>query len=104
VLAWYSTIHLPDPALSVAAAEFSRVLRPGGWVLLGFHVGDEHLLRQDAYGHGLQLDIFLRTPETMAVLLEGAGLTTRARTVREPQKPEICPQATLLASKPPERT
>ena len=41
VLAWYSTIHVPDGRLPDAFAEFRRVLAPGGYVLLGFQAGDE---------------------------------------------------------------
>ena len=36
VLAWYSLIHHEPEALRNALAEFARVLRPGGELLLGF--------------------------------------------------------------------
>jgi SAM-dependent methyltransferase len=39
VLAWYSLIHLGEDALRAALAEFARVLRPGGGLLVGFFVG-----------------------------------------------------------------
>jgi len=43
VLAWYSTIHLPDERLPEAFAEFSRVLAPAGHLLLAFQADDEPL-------------------------------------------------------------
>jgi SAM-dependent methyltransferase len=41
VLAWYSLIHHEPSALRSALAEFARVLRPGGELLLGFFSGQE---------------------------------------------------------------
>lgn len=36
VLSWYSTIHHAPDRISVPLAEFARVLRPGGTLLLGY--------------------------------------------------------------------
>jgi len=38
VLAWYSTIHTPPQDLSGVFTEISRVLAPGGYLLVGFHL------------------------------------------------------------------
>ena len=40
ICAWYSVIHVPDELLPDVFSEFRRVLRPGGWALLAFQVGD----------------------------------------------------------------
>lgn len=40
VLAWYSTIHVPDERLPEAFAEFHRVLAPSGYLLLAFQAGE----------------------------------------------------------------
>ncbi|MET7369020.1 class I SAM-dependent methyltransferase [Streptomyces sp. NPDC005566] len=104
LLAWYSTIHVPDEQLPQAFAEFHRVLAPGGHLLLGFQVGEEVVRRTDAWGRDIQLDFIRREPERMAGLLTRAGLTMKARTVREIDEesdfPEPTPQAFLLARKP----
>ena len=41
VLAFWSVIHVPDHAVPGVFAQFRRVMRPGGPLLVGFHVGDE---------------------------------------------------------------
>jgi SAM-dependent methyltransferase len=104
VLAWYSTIHVPDEQLPAAFAEFRRVLVPGGYLQLGFQVGDAPLHRTQALGHPVSLDSHHRPPDQVARLLSEAGLEVRARLVREPDDggdfPEREPQAFLLARKP----
>ncbi|WP_329208516.1 class I SAM-dependent methyltransferase [Streptomyces sp. NBC_00683] len=104
LLAWYSTIHVPDEQLPQVFAEFYRVLAPGGHLLLGFQAGEEVVRRTDAWGRDIELDFIRRRPERMAELLVTAGLTMKARTVREIDEesafPEPTPQAFLLARKP----
>ena len=39
VLAWYSLIHHEPSTIQVPLTEFARVLRPGGYLLLGFFEG-----------------------------------------------------------------
>lgn len=36
ILAWYSLIHTPPDGVAQVLAEFARVLRPGGRILVGF--------------------------------------------------------------------
>ncbi|GAA1934243.1 hypothetical protein GCM10009837_70120 [Streptomyces durmitorensis] len=50
LVAWYSLIHIPDDEISSVLAHFRRVLRPGGPLLLSFHVGDESQLKTAGYG------------------------------------------------------
>lgn len=103
VLGWYAISHIPDDHLPVVLAEFHRVLAPGAYVLLSFHVGDEPLHLDEAFGHTISLDFYMRQPETVAELLERAGLPVHARMVREPndsgQYPDHTQQAFLLARK-----
>lgn len=40
ILAWFSTIHHAPAAIDVPFAEFARVLRPGGTLVLGFFDAD----------------------------------------------------------------
>jgi SAM-dependent methyltransferase len=100
VVAFYSTIHVPDDLLPTAMAELARVLRPGGHLLLGFQVGDEPLRMTSALGHEVALDFHRRRPSRMADLLAEAGVPVRVRTVREAEDGDRTPQAFLLAQKP----
>lgn len=99
VVAWYSTIHVPDPDLPAALAELARVLRPGGHLLLAFQVGEEPRHMTSALGHEIELVFHRRRPSRMAELLAVAGTPVRVRTVREAQDEERTPQAFLLAQK-----
>jgi ubiquinone/menaquinone biosynthesis C-methylase UbiE len=100
VVAWYSTIHVPDESLPAALTELARVLRPGGHLLLGFQVGDEPLHMSSAYGRDIALVFHRRRPERMAALLAEAGVPVWVRTVREAREGERTPHAFLLARKP----
>ncbi|WKX69096.1 class I SAM-dependent methyltransferase [Streptomyces sp. XD-27] len=104
ILAWYSTIHVPWERLPEVFAEFHRVLAPGGHVLLGFQVGDEPLHLAEAFGQTIALDFHRRRPDRVAELLTRAGLTVRARTLKERDDdgdfPERTPQGFVLARKP----
>ncbi|MFC4056672.1 class I SAM-dependent DNA methyltransferase [Planomonospora corallina] len=99
VLAWYSTIHAPPEQLPGVAAEFHRVLAPGGHLLLAFMSGDRSMRTVEPYDHKVApayrwpLDLF-------ADLLAGAGFEVAARLLREPEGGERHPQGYLLARRP----
>jgi SAM-dependent methyltransferase len=96
-LAWYSIIHTPDDRQPELFAEFARVVKPGGWLLLAFQVGDEVVHLEHAYGHELSLDTRRQRPERVADLLGAAEFDEFARTVRAAEAPEKSPQAYVLA-------
>lgn len=100
VVAWYSTIHVPDDLLPTALSELARVLRPGGHLMLGFQVGDEPLHMTSALGHDIELTFHRRHPDKMAALLADAGVPVDVTTVRGPQEGERTGQAFLISRKP----
>ncbi|MFZ4271404.1 class I SAM-dependent methyltransferase [Streptomyces arboris] len=106
LLAWYSTIHVPDEELPRAFAEFHRVLAPGAPVQLGFQVGDEPLRMTEALGEEVSLVFHRRQPERVAALLRAAGLEVRAVVRKERDTegpfPERTPQGFVLARRPQE--
>jgi ubiquinone/menaquinone biosynthesis C-methylase UbiE len=97
IVAWYSVIHTPVDRLPEMFAEFARVLRPGGELLLAFQAGSEQVRLEQAYGHPVSLIVHRRSPDEVAGLLRDAGLDVHARLVRAPERREKCPQAYLLA-------
>jgi SAM-dependent methyltransferase len=99
VVAWYSIIHTPPEQLEPVFAEFSRVLVPGGHLLLAFQAGDERVHLEQAYGHALSLDAYRLHPEMISAQLAEAGLVVDARLVREPEEREKTQQAYLIARK-----
>jgi SAM-dependent methyltransferase len=100
VLAWYSTIHTPPQELPGVFAEFSRVLAPGGYLLIGFHVGDGDRKRTVAFRDGVTVDAYDVTPERVADLARQAGLVVQAQLLRAAQGREMRPQGSLIAAKP----
>ncbi|ANP49051.1 SAM-dependent methyltransferase [Streptomyces griseochromogenes] len=102
ILALYSTIHVPDAHLPTVFAEFHRTLAPGAPVLVAFQSGPEpdHLHVAERFGHEIDLDYYMRTPEQITTPLTAAGLELVATVVREPDGEEARPRAFVLARRP----
>jgi SAM-dependent methyltransferase len=100
-LAWYSIIHIPQERQDGVFAEFARVLRPEGVLLLAFQVseaGDEDVVRlRQAYGHEIDLRTRRQSPARVKRRLAEAGFGILAEVVREPVAPEKSRQAFVLA-------
>ncbi|MEV7778055.1 class I SAM-dependent methyltransferase [Kitasatospora sp. NPDC088351] len=96
IVAWWSIVHTPPEVLPVVFAEFRRVLAVGGHLLVGFHVGDEHLRPERSFGRAVSYDVYLSQPDRLAELLGEAGIAVTARLVCEGRK---WPQAVLLGQK-----
>lgn len=102
VLALYSTIHIPDDRLPGVFAEFHRVLRPGGYVLLAFQASEgEHIHMTERYGLDISLDYYFRTPAEVAAFLTEAGLPLYAQARLERQGQQKWGRAFALARKSP---
>jgi len=97
--AWYSVIHIPDESLPAVFSEFRRVLCPNGVALVAFQVGDQPRTFKEMFGEQVSLTFYRRQPDTVALMLEDAGLTPYSGLVREPDDDgfESTPQAYLIA-------
>ncbi len=85
LLAWFSLIHVPDDEAPTVLAEFFRVLRPGGALLLGFHAGEGEELKTTGYGgHPMKVYVHRRSPARVAAWLNAAGFTVEAEMAHHP--------------------
>ncbi|HEY7222316.1 MAG TPA: class I SAM-dependent methyltransferase [Micromonosporaceae bacterium] len=88
-VALYSVIHLAPADRPRAYAQMSRVIRPGGWLLLAFHTchpdgttGVNHV--NEWWGEEVDLDFHVLDPTEVVSGLEAAGFVVMARTDRAP--------------------
>lgn len=85
LVAFWSIIHVPDHALFGVYRQFRRVLRLGGPLLLGFHVGDGSRLKTEGYGgRPMKVQVYRRQPTEVAAGLREAGFEVEAYTVLDP--------------------
>lgn len=99
VVAFWSVVHVPDHALPDVFGQFRRVLRPGGPLLVGIHVGDQTRHSSEGYsGRSINLDHFRRQPSTIEGWLRDAGFTIEAELVIGPD--DDVPGAVVFARSP----
>ena len=86
----YSIIHLDRDGRRAAAVELARAIRPGGWLLVAFHIADAdnpvgsvaHLT--EWWGAEVDLDFHFLDPAWVSADLAAAGFRLMSRTDREP--------------------
>lgn len=50
IVAFYAIVHLSLPELELVLGEFKRVIKPGGYLLFSFHVGNELIRVEKSLG------------------------------------------------------
>jgi SAM-dependent methyltransferase len=102
IVAFYSVIHVPRERHQALFAEWRRVLRPGGLLLVSFHIGESDRHVDDLWDIPVSLDFLFFTPEEVVRAIEGVGLAIVDHIVRPPY-PEVEVQTErcyVLARKP----
>lgn len=100
VMLWYSIIHTPPAGQARIFAEATRVLRPGGHLLVGFQAGAGTRDVSAAFirsPHEIRLQRHLYSADEVASRIEAAGLREICRMVRRGQGMHKDDQAVLLA-------
>jgi SAM-dependent methyltransferase len=102
IAAFYAIVHCDAGERAAAFAEMHRVLRPGGLVLLAFHVGREPVHRDELWGVPVRLDFLCFERETIEPELAAARLEVIESVEREPYPDVEHPsrRAYILARKP----
>jgi ubiquinone/menaquinone biosynthesis C-methylase UbiE len=88
ITAMYGIVHIPKESLPQVFGEMWRVLRPGGILLMAFHVGDEQVDVPELWGEKVTMPFFFFAPTKIRVMLEHAGFEIDEIIERDPY-PEI---------------
>ena len=103
IATFYAIVNLPPVEVAQAMREMWRVLRPGGLLLLSFHIGEEIARAEDLWGCAVCLDFYFFQPEDVAGNLAAIGFELEEIVEREPYAPDVEYQsrrAYIFARKP----
>jgi SAM-dependent methyltransferase len=88
VVAFYSVIHLPRQQVPVALAEFRRVLRPAGVLLMAMHGGSGEMQSDDWFGQPVSVRASLWSLAELIEAAQSAGFVIRRHVARQPYPTE----------------
>lgn len=84
IAAFYSIIHIPRLKAVDALREIARVLRPGGVLLVAFHIGSEVTHLDEWWGKKVDVDFTYFEREEMKQYLSAAGFELEEAIERDP--------------------
>jgi SAM-dependent methyltransferase len=89
IAAFYAIVNLPPDDHALAMREMCRALKPGGWLLLSFHVGGEIVHVDNLWGCATALDFYFFRTGQVTECLRAAGFSVDELIEREPYPPEV---------------
>lgn len=84
IVAFYAIVNLTREEVRAALREGCRVLKPGGLLLIAFHVGSEVIHLDEMWGKQVSIDFFFFETEEVKTDLQDAGFVVEATIEREP--------------------
>lgn len=84
IVAFYSILHLDRRVVTPTLVEWRRAIKPGGWLLLAAHIGDEVRHLDDWWGHKVDLDFTFFQVSELVGYLEAGGWRIEEATERDP--------------------
>lgn len=100
ITAFYSIIHIPHADVISVLQEFRRVLKPDGYLLLAFHIGDEVRHLDEFFEKPVSIDFIFFQITEMRGYLESAGFTLKQITERAPYSQEHASQRAYILAQP----
>ena len=103
ITAFYAIVNLPAELRPQVFREMARVLRPGGLLLLTFHVGGEVLGVSELWGRPITMKFYTLNRDVVLGELESGGFRIEECLERDPYPPPIEHQsrrAYVFARKP----
>jgi SAM-dependent methyltransferase len=84
VVAFYAIVHFDVSELDLIFRQIRRMLKPGGLLLVSFHVGDQVVHADDLFGAPVSLDFRFHHPSEVIDALRLAHLEVTEHVEREP--------------------